>query len=304
MMSTKSMGNKISEARKKMNISQAELSKQLFISPQAVGKWERGESFPDILTFNRLAKILGVDLNYFSEDFLSLVNESVKETNGQRTNVIEGKSKKRLWDFSRDNYANADFSGVTNLQEKFVYANLQNCKLIDADLSGLLLKSNNFEGCDFTVSDFRKSHIVKSNLSNNLFAGSKLNETEFTGSFVYACNFSGANLSDVIFKSCGFEKNILVGVIWKRTTFIDSKIIDVVIEGAVEDCHFEKCTFTRVTFQNARITNTFFKYNNVKRLQFINCEADRITYELLKNAKADVSGIKVISCAADSVGEE
>jgi transcriptional regulator with XRE-family HTH domain len=68
-METQRIGGKIAEARKKINFSQAQLAQHLFISPQAVGKWERGESLPDILTFNRLAKILGVDLNYFSENF-------------------------------------------------------------------------------------------------------------------------------------------------------------------------------------------------------------------------------------------
>jgi transcriptional regulator with XRE-family HTH domain len=70
-METKKIGNKITEARKKVNISQAQLAERLFISPQAVGKWERGESMPDIVTFSRLAEILGVDLNYFSENFQS-----------------------------------------------------------------------------------------------------------------------------------------------------------------------------------------------------------------------------------------
>src|SRR6185312_6785405 len=71
MLNTKTIGNRIAEARKKKNISQAELAGFLFISPQAVGKWERGESAPDIITMNRLAEILGVDLNYFSESFAS-----------------------------------------------------------------------------------------------------------------------------------------------------------------------------------------------------------------------------------------
>jgi transcriptional regulator with XRE-family HTH domain len=65
-METKIIGNKIAEARKQLNMSQAQLAERLFISPQAVGKWERGESMPDITTFGRMAKILGVDLNYFS----------------------------------------------------------------------------------------------------------------------------------------------------------------------------------------------------------------------------------------------
>jgi transcriptional regulator with XRE-family HTH domain len=75
MLNTKKIGNKIAEARKKINISQAQLAERLFISSQAVGKWERGESMPDITTFNRLAEILGVDLNYFSENFQSVETE-------------------------------------------------------------------------------------------------------------------------------------------------------------------------------------------------------------------------------------
>lgn len=71
MSGTKKIGNKIAEARKKVNISQAQLADRLFISPQAVGKWERGESMPDIITFNRIAEMLGVDLNYFSDNFQS-----------------------------------------------------------------------------------------------------------------------------------------------------------------------------------------------------------------------------------------
>lgn len=65
MLNSKSIGNKIAEARKKINLSQTQLAQQVSISPQAVGKWEPGESMPAITTLNRLAEILGVDLNYF-----------------------------------------------------------------------------------------------------------------------------------------------------------------------------------------------------------------------------------------------
>lgn len=69
MFNSKSIGNKIAEARKKNNLSQAELAQQIAISPQAVGKWERGESLPDISTLIRLAELVGVDLHYFSDKF-------------------------------------------------------------------------------------------------------------------------------------------------------------------------------------------------------------------------------------------
>ncbi|MGA9639672.1 helix-turn-helix domain-containing protein, partial [Flavobacterium sp.] len=79
MQKTNKIGDKITEARKKINITQNQLAEKLFISPQAVGKWERGESMPDIITFGRLAEILGVDLNYFSENFQSTAESIILE---------------------------------------------------------------------------------------------------------------------------------------------------------------------------------------------------------------------------------
>ena len=88
-METKMIGNKIATARKKINMSQAQLSQLLFISPQAVGKWERGESMPDILTLSRLAEILAVDLNYFSENFQSDDNQMASKISAEDIEEIE-----------------------------------------------------------------------------------------------------------------------------------------------------------------------------------------------------------------------
>jgi hypothetical protein len=49
-----------------------------------------------------------------------------------------------------------------------------------------------------------------------------------------------------------------------------------------------------VTFQNATLTNTFFKNKSLKQIRFVDCQADRLTYEFLKNGKADMSGIKLV----------
>ena len=84
-MEANQVGKKIAEARKRLNLSQSLLAQKLFISPQAVGKWERGESMPDISTFNNLAIILGVDLNYFSNDFQSLSVKDVNEIEKKQT---------------------------------------------------------------------------------------------------------------------------------------------------------------------------------------------------------------------------
>jgi len=102
--------------------------------------------------------------------------------------------------------------------------------------------------------------------------------------------------SGVVIKSGGYEKNTIEKAVWIRTSFIDTQIADIVFTGTLEDCCFENCAFTRVTFRNATLINTFFKNNNkLKRIRFIDCKADRMTYEFLNQGKADLTGITLLS---------
>lgn len=297
MVNFKMIGNKIAEARKKVNISQAQLAQRLFISSQAVGKWERGESMPDIITFNRLAEILGVDLNYFSEGLFPASTElTTNELSEKQTIELSSSNQKknRSWDMSRGNWMDADFSGLKNLHEKFSSSNMFRCKFVCSDMSGLLLKSNNVLTCDFSGSNFSKSQIQNSNLSNNLFKDCSMKETEFSQTYITDCDFTGADLTGVIIKSGGFGKNTIVDAVWNCTSFIDSHVADVIFTGTIQDCSFENCSFTKLIFKNATILNTFFKNKSLKRIQFIDCQADRITYEFLKNGKANLTGITLI----------
>jgi len=66
-METKAIGNKITDARKKLSISQAQFAEGLFVSAQAVGKWERGESMPDIITFTGSLKSWVLILTIFQK---------------------------------------------------------------------------------------------------------------------------------------------------------------------------------------------------------------------------------------------
>ena len=297
-METKMIGNKIAEARKKATISQAQLAERLFISPQAVGKWERGESMPDIITLNRLAKILGVDLNYFSENFQSVAAEieTVGSVDKQTAEMSSGKPGKKLsWDMSCGNWVDADFSGLKNLHDKFSSSNMQRCKFIGSELSGLLLKGNNIDRCDFSGSVISGSHIHISNLINNLFENCSLNDAEFSGSHIKGCDFTGVNFTGAKFKSGALVNNTIANAVWNLTSFNAMHIVDLVFDGTLEDCYFENCAFKRVTFRNAKLTNTFFKNKSLKGIRFIDCLADRMTYEFLKNGKADLTGITLLT---------
>lgn len=321
------IGSKIAEARKRNNISQAQLAQRLFISPQAVGKWERGESLPDIVMLNRLAKILGTDLNYFSDDFRlqQTLLASEERINEKKWTKANGRNQDKAgWDMSRGNWEDADFSGLKNLHNQFGHSNMRNCKFTGSEMSGLLLKNNNVDGCDFSDSDISNSHIQSSNLANNLFRRCSLREmniaesnvnkcdfnhanlsgTQFSKSFVYGCHFNGADFTGAIFKSGGFtgeksketEINMITDALWVQTSFIDTMIADLVFCGTMEDCCFENCEFTRVVFSHATLINTFFKNNKkLKRVKFVDCKADRMTYEFLKSGKATLEGISLMA---------
>jgi len=296
-METKMIGNKIAEARKKQNISQAQLAEMLFISAQAVGKWERGESMPDIITLNKLAEILGVDLNYFSENFHDKVIENGnEETKGEQTTKLtnEKQAKKRNWDMSQGNWVDADFSGLKNLHKKFSSSNMQRSKFIGSDLAGLLLKGNHVVNCDFSDSNISESQIHGSHLVNNKFEHCLLKETDFQGSHISGCGFTGADFTQVTLKLCDFSKNTVDNVVWNHTSFIGSHLSEIVFEGILDNCYFENCSFRKVTFRNSTLINNFFKCKSLKRIQFIDCKVDKLTYAFLQNGKADLSGVTIL----------
>lgn len=70
----KSISEKISEFRKLRSLSQQELGEKLGVTGQAVSKWEKGESLPDIMLLPKLCQILGI-----TADALLEVPSSVKK---------------------------------------------------------------------------------------------------------------------------------------------------------------------------------------------------------------------------------
>jgi len=61
-----SIGERISELRKELNLSQGQLASALDVSRQAVSKWENDLTVPDALNMIRLADLLETDIEYLS----------------------------------------------------------------------------------------------------------------------------------------------------------------------------------------------------------------------------------------------
>ncbi len=300
-MIAKSIGDKIAAARKKNRLSQAELAKHVSISPQAVGKWERGESLPDITTLHRLAEILGVDLNHFSESFPSVTVEATESHTPAAVSaehpapLAENPVKPLKWNLSQGQWVDTDFSGLENLEGKLRASNLKNCKFVATDLAGLSLSSNEITGCDFRGANLSESSIQSCELANNLFPECSFRGARISSCDIRGCDFSEANLSEAVFATSELNNIQLRNAVLKSTLFKLSQLSNLVWESDLDGCVFEHCAFTRVVFKNSMITNTFFRCRRMKSVRFEDCKADLLSYEALKSTGADLTGLSIMT---------
>ncbi|MDL2287402.1 helix-turn-helix domain-containing protein [Eubacteriales bacterium OttesenSCG-928-G02] len=286
MLTVIEIGEKIAVARKLKNLSQSQLAGLMSVSAQAVGKWERGESMPDIITFVKLAEVLNVDLNYFSSTS-SLPPDDAKPAN-------EKAYKKSGWDMSVANWIDADFSGLSGLAEKFVGSNIDKCKFIGSDLSGLILKDNNIKHSDFADSNLSESKFQGTSFESNSFKGCDFNLCQFHGSSIQSGTLTEVVLKNTLFKNTALRKVDLTSAVFLGTIFRAAGFYELVFSGDIVNCSFESCTFTHIEFNNAVFCNTFFKNNNLKRVKFSCCKADKLSYAFLKSCNANIDGIAVI----------
>ncbi|HZV70404.1 MAG TPA: pentapeptide repeat-containing protein [Saprospiraceae bacterium] len=296
MLHALSIGHKITQARKKLSLSQAELAKQVNISPQAVGKWERGESMPDITTLNRLAEIFNVDLNFFSERFdpspTDISPIDLKETIGLPARLKDDLGLN--WNMSGENYVEADFSGIKNIKEKLNGSGFKKCKFIEADLSGISFRGNSITGCDFQNANLRTSRFWGSEVRDNSFVKASLIDASMEASEIRNCDFSDANLSGITLAGTEFRNNKIENVNWQHAAFKRTQFTEMVFNGLLEDCSFTSCAFSKTAFRDVTIRNSFFKYSDLKRVEFIDCQADRLSFAFLKNNKANLDGISIL----------
>ena len=60
----KTFGGRLSESRRERGFTQEELANRLGVTPQALSKWERGASFPDLEMFAEICEQLGTGVDY------------------------------------------------------------------------------------------------------------------------------------------------------------------------------------------------------------------------------------------------
>jgi len=269
------IGNKIAEGRKKMGFSQAQFAEILNISPQAVSKWERGESLPDVIMLSNIANTIGVDMNHF-----------FSEPNNKKEDVQSGWVK----NMSFASWKNADFSGFSSLEGKMSYANIEQCKFVDADLRGITFKANNIDKNDFTNAQMSSCKFLMANVKDNNFENANLTNIETNKSNINKNNFSGTNFSKALFKYCNFDENNIAKATFQETEFDKCEIKKTTFSGKIVNSSFIHCGFKKTEFVDVIFKDVFFK-GKVKGAIFTNCKADKITFEFLKAAGADMAKI-------------
>lgn len=306
-MDTKMIGSKIAKARKEVNMSQAQLAKHLFISPQAVGKWERGESVPDIVTMNRLAEILDVDLNFFSENFKSedKTNDDIKQTVQQEADITAlPEERELLTNFSGGNLVESDFAGVIAHNRKFNGSALRGSDFTGADLTG-----SSFAGSDVREANFDGANLTDCTLSANDLTGANFNKTVlirtvFSSSGLDGAKFKDAELVDVMITKTDLKKTIFENCTFKGVDFKYSDLGNVCFDGQTFiGVKFDKAALNEATFSGATLRNVSFRptfaltnkyYRAIKTICFDGAMMDKLTYAELKGLGGDLSKVILI----------
>lgn len=93
------LGERLVELRKKHGLSQKELSKQLYVTRQAISKWENNQSRPDIDTLKKLSIIYGISVDEILKDN-SLDNDSEEGLSKKNTPKKKSLNKNGMMIFS------------------------------------------------------------------------------------------------------------------------------------------------------------------------------------------------------------
>lgn len=98
-------GEKIKTKRRELNLSQEDLANKLFVTRQAISKWENDKATPTMTNLRELSEVFGVDMAYFIGQANSekKLDNNKKEKDEVEEQKEEKLSKKRiigrgLWD--------------------------------------------------------------------------------------------------------------------------------------------------------------------------------------------------------------
>ena len=85
------LGEKIQTLRKQSKMSQEQLAEKVFVSRQAISKWELSESLPDVDNIVQLSSVFGVTTDYLLKNGVSQKNHDDSIPKKEQDEISEKK---------------------------------------------------------------------------------------------------------------------------------------------------------------------------------------------------------------------
>lgn len=218
MLDLRKIGAYISKLRKDDDLTQLELSDQLNVSHQAVSKWERGDSFPDIGTLLRVAKIFGITV----DDILS-AGEALENREHQHIGkIVEEFVENRL-----EQVAEMVNNGVAEVEELIEVAPLVKASALHKVTERL---DNSVLKLDAIV---RLAPFLATNTLNELVRQAGEDELEWNAVQGLAPFISSETLSHLVDRVVG--GTIDVNQIVRLAPFLGKEQLDRLVQNAEEE---------------------------------------------------------------------
>lgn len=96
-MNQKEIGKFISDRRKEMGLTQAQLAEKLGVSDKSVSRWENGKTMPDLSLYEPLCEILRVGISELL--YAKKMTDCEKSSQGEKSAMSIFKTKSRLQTF-------------------------------------------------------------------------------------------------------------------------------------------------------------------------------------------------------------
>ena len=205
-------GDKIAYYRKNTELTQEALASQCAVTRQAVAKWEKGESMPDIYTIAKLAKLFSVSI----EDFIH-TDDAVVETQNFFIRRLREKDKEAFCSLMYEHGALGRIYGELNKYPGKDGLQLGDQHIIeeyypDAEHIFLLFRRNHNQALG--VFDVRELAYEKSEMSAYIRNGFELDKSVFIDYFTWVKNEYSVRATTVsvwhgqeeaLFASLGFK---------------------------------------------------------------------------------------------------
>ena len=117
--------DKLRSLRTQKNVTQEALANHLSITPQSVGKWERGEGFPDITLLPNIALYFGITVDELLCVDNARIDEKIEAYNTESRKLLnkgETEANLELWE-----RANAEFPSDCRVMKGLMYALITGC---------------------------------------------------------------------------------------------------------------------------------------------------------------------------------